>query len=298
MNKSMNKIGKFLGAAMISLMLTSTLSAQTIGAAIDGQIGLQEPATGVMETIVNFLDYLNAMIIVITIFVFALLLTVMVKFNAKSNPNPSRRTHNTILEVVWTAVPVLILMVMAVPSFQLLWDQKVVPDGEREYANAGVLPAPDLTVKAIGNQWYWDYEYPDQGEMVFSSYMKSDDELEAGDLRLLSVDNEMVVPVNTTVRLLVTAGDVLHSFALPSFGIKVDAVPGRINETWFNANKEGVFYGQCSEICGKDHAFMPIAIRVVSQEEFDSWAEKMMEEYASNDPEGEMQNTPLLLANR
>ena len=272
----------FAIAMWVALALT-TVQAQVVGAPVDGQIGLQPAATGVMETMTTFLDYLNVMIIAITLFVFALLLIVIVKFNRRANKTPSTRTHNTLLEVVWTGIPIVILMIMAVPSFQLLWDQKVIPDGEREYTNAGVLPPPALTVKAIGNQWYWDYEYPDNEELLYASYMKADDELEEGDIRLLSVDNEMVVPVNTTVRLLVTASDVLHSFAMPSFGIKVDAVPGRINETWFNAKKEGIYYGQCSEICGKDHAFMPIAIRVVSQAEYDGWLAAMIEEYAQVD---------------
>ena len=160
---------------------------------------------------------------------------------------------------------------MAIPSFQLLWDQKVIPNGEREYSNAGVLPAPALTIKAIGNQWNWDFEYTDHEDLDFTSIMKTDDELLEGEPRLLAVDNEVVVPVNATIRLQVTASDVLHSFAMPAFGVKIDAVPGRINETWFNAQKEGVYYGQCSEICGKDHAFMPIAIRVVAEDMYDEW---------------------------
>jgi len=269
----------------LTMLASSAASAQGLGVPIDGQTGFQAPVTGVMETIVNFEGALNYLIIFITLFVFALIGYVAFKFSAKRNSVPSRRTHNTMLEVAWTAIPVLILMIMAIPSFQLLWDQKVIPNGEREYQNAGVLPAPEVTIKAIGNQWYWDFEYPDEDEMSFSSIMKTDEELEPGEPRLLAVDNDVVVPVNTTIRLLVTANDVLHAFAMPAFGVKIDAVPGRINETWFNVKKEGIYYGQCSEICGKDHAFMPIAIRVVSKEAYAAWLAEAKQEFASFETE-------------
>jgi len=260
-----------LTALTMITIFTGLAFAQNVGMPVDKQTGFQTPVTGVMEFIVDFEGALNYLIIFITLFVFALLAYVMVKFRASKNQEPSKRTHNTLLEVAWTAIPVLILMVMAIPSFQLLWDQKITPDGEREYAYAGKLPAPEVTIKAIGIQWAWEFEYPDEEELAFSSYMKADDELEEGEPRLLSVDNQVVVPVNTTVRLLVTSSDVLHAFAMPAFGVKVDAVPGRINETWFNVKKEGIYYGQCSEICGKDHAFMPIAVRVVSKDIYNQW---------------------------
>ena len=188
------------------------------------------------------------MIGVITAFVLALLVIIMVKFNARANPTPSRTTHNTLLEVAWTVVPVVILVAIALPSFRILFFQLNTP------------PA-DLTIKATGKQWYWSYAYPDNGNFEFDSLILTDKELKAGQPRLLSVDNEMVVPVNKVVRVQVTGADVIHSFAVPSFGVKIDAIPGRLNETWFKVNSEGMYYGQCSELCGKDHAFMPIAVR-------------------------------------
>ena len=191
----------------------------------------------------------------ITLFVLALLLIVVVKFNANANPVPSRTTHNTMIEVAWTLIPVLILVSIAVPSFRLLFQELDVPK-------------PDLTVKVTGKQWYWSYAYPDNGKFEFDSLLAQDKQP-----RLLGVDNELVVPVNKVVRVEVTGSDVIHSFAVPAFGIKIDAIPGRLNETWFKATKTGMFYGQCSELCGKDHAFMPIAVRVVSDQEFATWVE-------------------------
>jgi cytochrome c oxidase subunit 2 len=190
--------------------------------------------------------------------------TVVVKFNARANPVPSRTTHNTPIEVVWTLVPVLILVGIAVPSFRLLFLQLDVPKA-------------DLTVKATGKQWYWSYANPDNGKFEFDSLLEKDKQP-----RLLSVDNEMVVPVNKVIRVQTTGADVIHSFAVPAFGVKIDAIPGRLNETWFKATKVGVYYGQCSELCGKDHAFMPIAVRVVSDEEFASWAEAAKKKFASS----------------
>src|SRR5690606_2558429 len=218
----------------------------------------------------------------IVVLVLALLVIVIVKFNAKANPVPARFTHNTTVEVIWTVLPILALVVIAIPSFGVLSDQMTMPDGERKYLGANVfsmgevdVPAPALTVKASGEQWYWNYEYVDQG-VAFDSNMLNEDEIAAlkpGQPRLLAVNNELVVPVNTTVRMQITASPsgVIHAFAVPSFGIKVDAVPGRLNETWFNARETGMYYGQCSELCGKDHAFMPIAVRVVSAEEYEAF---------------------------
>jgi cytochrome c oxidase subunit 2 len=187
----------------------------------------------------------------------------MVKFNAKANPTPSRTTHNTLLEVAWTVVPVMILVAIAVPSFRLLFMQLDTPKA-------------DLTIKAVGKQWYWSYTYPDHGKFEFDSLLATDKQP-----RLLAVDNEIVVPVNKVVRVQVTAADVIHAFAVPSFGIKIDAVPGRLNETWFKATKEGWYYGQCSELCGKDHAFMPIAVRVVGEQEFAAWIEQAKKKFAT-----------------
>src|SRR5262249_39949844 len=222
------------------------------------QFGLQQSATPVMDYIIWFHDYLLYFITAIAGFVLVLLVTVMVRFNARANPVPSRATHNTPIEILWTVIPVAILVAIAIPSFKLLFLQLN-------------LPAADMTVKATGKQWYWTYSYPDNGKFEFDSLMLKDGERKEGQPRLLAVDNEMVVPVNKTVHVLTTGSDVIHAFAVPSFGVKIDAIPGRINETWFKATREGVYYGQCSELCGKDHAFMPIAVRVVSEQAFAAW---------------------------
>jgi len=231
------------------------------------QIGLQQSASPVMVDIVWFHDFLLYIITAITAFVLALLVIVIVRFNARANPVPSRTTHNTLIEIAWTIIPIVILMVIAVPSFKLLFFQLNIP-------------AADLTVKATGKQWYWSYNYPDNGQIEFDSLMLKEGERKEGQPRLLAVDNEMVVPVNKTVRVITTGADVIHSFAVPSFGIKIDAVPGRINETWFKATREGVYYGQCSELCGKDHAYMPIAVHVVSEQAFAAWLEEAKKKYA------------------
>jgi cytochrome c oxidase subunit 2 len=228
------------------------------------EMTLQEAATPVMENIISFHTLLVWIITIITLFVLVLLVIVVVKFNAKANPVPSRTTHNTLIEVAWTLIPVLILVAIAVPSFRLLFKQLD-------------LPKADLTVKATGKQWYWSYSYPDNGKFEFDSLMAADKQP-----RLLGVDNEMVVPVNKVIRVQTTGADVIHAFAVPSFGIKIDSIPGRLNETWFKATKVGMYYGQCSELCGKDHAFMPIAVRVVTDQEFASWVEAAKKKYATN----------------
>jgi cytochrome c oxidase subunit 2 len=233
------------------------------------QLGLQKGATPVMDNVVWFHDFLLYLIVAITLFVLALLVIVAVKFNARSNPVPSRTTHNTAIEVIWTVVPVLILVMIALPSFRLLFYQLDIPKA-------------DVTVKATGKQWFWSYSYPDS-KFEFDSLMVQDKDLKPGQPRLLAVDNEMVVPVNKVVRVLTIGADVIHSFAVPSFGIKIDAIPGRINETWFKAEREGMYYGQCSELCGKDHAFMPIAIRVVSDRDYTAWLEQAKKKYATDD---------------
>lgn len=274
------KLGMF---AALAAILPATAHGQTYGHAEPGQLGLQPPVTPIMESVHAFHDGLLLWIItIITLVVLALLVWVMVRYNHKANPTPSQVTHNTLVEVVWTVLPILILVIIAIPSFGVLADQETVPDGERAYLAGNifsggetVLPAPEITIKATGYQWYWGYEYMDEGVSVTQIMLGDEARLERkpDEPRLLAVDNEVIVPVNTTVRVQVTAGDVIHSFAVPSFGIKVDAVPGRLNETWFHATREGIYYGQCSELCGKDHAFMPIAIRVVSQEVYDTWIE-------------------------
>ena len=222
------------------------------------QLGLQQSASPVMTDITSFHNFLLWIIGAITLFVLVLLLIVMVRFNARANPTPSRTTHNAVIEIVWTIVPVVILVAIAIPSFRLLF-LELDP------------PKADLTVKATGKQWYWSYNYPDNGNFEFDSLMVEDKDLKPGQPRLLTVDNEMVVPVNKVVHVLVTGADVIHSFAVPSFGIKIDAVPGRLNETWFKATSEGRFHGQCSELCGKDHAFMPITVHAVNDADFAAW---------------------------
>nr|WP_207747609.1 cytochrome c oxidase subunit II [Pelagibacterium limicola] len=252
-----------------------------VGQPAPGQVGFQTSVTPIMDSIVAFHDNLLMWIITgIVLLVLALLIIAIVRFNQRANPVPAKFTHNTVIEVVWTVAPVLILIVIAIPSFGVLADQETMPDGERRYLGANIfstgdveVPEPTLTIKATGFQWYWGYEYVDEG-FDFVSVMLNEEQRMAAkpdEPRLLAVDQELVVPVNTTVRVLVTAADVLHAFAVPSFGVKVDAVTGRLNETWFYARRTGMYYGQCSELCGKDHAFMPIAVRVVEQDEYDAW---------------------------
>lgn len=233
------------------------------------QTGFQPAASAVMEAVRDFYDLLFVVIVAITAFVLALLVYVMVRFNAKRNPVPSKTTHNTFLEMAWTAIPIVILVVIAIPSFRLLYFQKTVSEAEME-----------MTVKVIGYQWYWSYEYPDHGDIAFDSFIVEDEDLEPGQLRLLEVDNRLVIPVDTNIRLLVTAGDVLHSWAVPAFGIKIDAVPGRLNETWVRVEREGVYYGQCSELCGVRHGYMPVAVEAVSKDAFASWVERAKVEFA------------------
>jgi cytochrome c oxidase subunit 2 len=233
------------------------------------QLGFQQAATPVMENIVWFHDFLLWLIVAITLFVLALLVIVIVRFNAKANPTPSRTTHNTLLEVMWTLVPVIILVAIAVPSFKLLFLELTIP------------PA-DVTVKATGKQWYWSYGYPDS-KFEFDSIMLKDNERKADQPRLLAVDNALVVPVNKVVRVQVIGSDVIHAFAVPAFGVKIDAVPGRLNETWFKASREGVYYGQCSELCGRDHAYMPIEVRVVSERDYAAWVDQAKKKYAVDD---------------
>ncbi len=238
-----------------------------LGQPVPWELGLQPAATPVMVDIVWFHDLLLWIISAITLFILVLLGIVVVRFNARANPTPSRTTHNTPIEVLWTIVPVIILVVIAVPSFRLLFLELDEPKA-------------DLTVKATGKQWYWSYSYPDNGNFEFDSLLVADGDLKPGQPRLLTVDNELVVPVNKVVHVLVTGADVIHSFAVPSFGIKIDAVPGRINDTWFKATIQGTFHGQCSELCGKDHSFMPITVRVTDDKGFAAWAAQAKQKYA------------------
>jgi cytochrome c oxidase subunit 2 len=236
----------------------------------DWQMTFQQSATPVMEEIVKFHNYLLYTVIAITGFVLVLLLIVIVRFNARANPIPSRTTHNTWLEIAWTVIPVVILVAIAIPSFKLLFLQLI-------------MPTADMTVKAVGNQWNWTYSYPDHGKFEFTSVILKDNELKGDQPRLLAVDKDLVVPVNKVVRVQVTGTDVIHAFAVPSFGIKIDAIPGRLNETWFKATREGTYYGQCSELCGLNHAYMPIAVRVVSEQAFNAWVEEQKQKQARDD---------------
>ena len=237
---------------------------------VDWQLGFQKSASKTMDDIVWFHDYMLVPIIVaISAFVLFLMLYVMVRFRASRNPNPSKRTHNVLVEIVWTLVPCLILIVMAVPSFKVLYSQDAIPKA-------------DVTIKAIGYQWYWGYEYPDEN-IIFDAYMIEEKDLKEGQPRLLATDNVVVVPVNKVVKVLITANDVLHAWALPAFGVKRDAVPGRINETWFKAEKEGTYYGQCSELCGIKHAFMPITVKVVSDEKYQEWLSEARVKFAKEE---------------
>jgi cytochrome c oxidase subunit 2 len=286
-----------LGLGSIALgsliMLSMAAKAAGTGRPEAGQILLQQPVTPVGHEVHAFVNLVNMIIIAITVFVGALMAYVIIRFNERAHPAPTRTTHNTMLEVAWTVLPILILVVIAIPSFRLLYFQ---------YS----YPRPDLTIKAVGNAWFWEHEYPDQGGLrVTSNIVRDEDLLRAevgkeefdkrygglsgipllrrlkadadplwqkrGEPRLLAVDNDIAVPVNKVVHVLVTANDVIHNWTIPSFGSKVDAVPGRITATWFKATQPGIYYGQCSELCGKDHAFMPIAVRVVSEQAFEDW---------------------------
>lgn len=267
---------------MMSLIRTAALAVGTFAAAafasaaahaqmgqpVPWQINLQDAATPVMENIHSFNILLLTIITAIVLFVLVLLVVVVLRYNERSNPEPSKTSHNTLIEVAWTVVPVLILVAIAIPSFRLLHLELNIPK-------------PDLTVKVVGHQWYWSYEYPDNGGFGFDSYMVPEKDLKPGQPRLLAVDNEVVVPINKNIRIQVTAADVIHSFAVPSFGVKIDALPGRLNESWFKITREGIYYGQCSELCGKDHAFMPIAVRAVSEADFAAWVAQAKAKFAS-----------------
>ncbi len=245
------------------------------------QTGFQDAATPLMERVDSLHDILLIIITLISLFVLALLVWVIYRYNERKNPEPSRTTHNTTIEVLWTVIPVIILVVIAVPSFRLLYYSDVIPEA-------------DMTIKATGNQWYWTYVYPDHDGIEFDSNMVADEDLKPDQPRLLAVDNRIVVPVETVVRLQVTASDVLHAWAMPAFGIKIDAVPGRLNETWFGpVANEGVYYGQCSELCGARHGFMPIAVEVVSKQRFDEWLVEAREQFASQDPQIRIAKTSL-----
>ncbi len=238
--------------------------------ATDWQLSFQNPATDLMGSVVGLHNIILIVMTLVTLFVLFLLFYVSFRFSAKRNPIPSTTTHNTVVEVLWTAIPIVILVVLAIPSFKLLYQQ----EKSENY---------DMTVKVIGHQWYWEYEYPDHGDFYFESYMVQDEDLQEGDLRLLTVDNPLVIPANKNIQILITAGDVLHSWAVPSMGLKTDAVPGRLNETWVNVKEPGIYRGQCSEICGTGHGFMPVVVKVLPESEFIAWANEAKNNYAINE---------------
>ena len=264
----------FAAVAVLALAGTAAMAAG-VGQPEPWQMDMQIPVSTLAHQTYAFHQWVNWLMVAITLFVLALLVAVIVKFNERANPTPSRTTHNTLLEVAWTIVPVLILVAIAIPSFRLLRNQLIIPKA-------------DVVVKAIGHAWYWEYEYPaDQGGFKFDSNLVEAKDLKPGQIKLLAVDNEMVVPVGKVVRLQTTAADVLHSWAVPSFGFKLDAVPGRLNEMWFQADREGVYHGQCSELCGNGHPYMPIAVRVVSEAAYAQWLDEAKKKYARLDGGGE-----------
>ena len=252
------------------IFLTLTSGSALANQPKDWQLGFQKAASQGMEDIVWFHDYMLLPIITaITVFVLFLLLYTCVRFRASKNKVASTTSHNTMIEVLWTLIPCLILIVMAVPSFKVLYSQDTIPKA-------------DVTIKAVGYQWYWGYEYPDEN-IIFDSYMVDEKDLKGDQPRLLTVDNEIYVPVNKVIKVMITANDALHAWALPSFGVKRDAIPGRINETWFKADRTGTFYGQCSELCGIKHAFMPITVNVVSENDYKQWLEEAKVKFAKED---------------
>ncbi len=262
---SVRSVVAFAAVAFIALFADAALAQQPH----PWQLGMQPPASPVKEFIGSFHNMLLVIITLITVFVLALLLYTMVRFRAAANPNPSKTSHHTLLEVAWTLVPILILIVIAVPSFRLLYFADKAPEAE-------------MTLKVTGRQWYWNYEYPDQGGFQFDSYMVQESDLKPGQPRLLEVDNRVVVPVGARVRVLIHGSDVIHSWFLPSLGVQKYAMPGRINETWMQVDRPGVYYGQCNQICGVNHAFMPVAIEAVDKATFDRWVEEAKKRFAQD----------------
>lgn len=258
----------FLGFATFVAGLVASMSA-AMAATEDWAWGFQDAVSPIMHNISSFYDWLLIMMVGISALVLVLMIYIMIRFNRRTNKEPSKTSHNTWLEIVWTTVPVLILVAIAIPSLRLLYYEETIPEA-------------DMTLKAVGHQWYWSYEYPDHGDFGFTAIMVPDDELKEGELRLLATDNAVVLPVDKVVRVLVTAQDVIHSWAIPAMGVKTDAVPGRINELWLQIDTPGTYYGQCSELCGELHGFMPIMIKAVSDEEFQAWVTEAQAEFAAN----------------
>ena len=251
------RVVSFVAVLCLAIFADVQNAFAAIGAPSDWQINLPDSVTPMLDEMKSFNQLVLIIIVATVLFVMGLLAWVMIRYRESANPVPSRLSHNTALEVLWTIVPVLILVLIAIPSFRLLFHQFA-------------FPKPDVVVKATGKQWYWSYEYPD-AKVAFDSYPVDDKDLKPGQIRNLSVDNDMVVPVNKVVQVLITGGDVIHQWVVPSFGTRADGIPGRINRTWFLAREPGIYYGECSALCGQGHAYMPIAVRVVSDEDFAKW---------------------------
>ena len=263
------RLGGFTLAAAIITGITATVPAFA-QAPEPWQMNFQQAHSSLMEQMVSFHGFLLYLIFAISLFVLGLMLYTVIRFNEKRHPTPTKTTHNTMIEVLWSVVPIFILMVIGLFSLPLL------------FASDDTVDA-DLTVKVIGRQWYWSYEYPDHGDFTFDAFLIPDDEIKPGQVRLLSTDEDLVLPIGKKIRVLVTSSDVLHAFAMPALGAKIDAVPGRTNELWFDIDEAGMYYGQCSELCGTGHAFMPIAIRAVTQAEFEAWVIEARERFAGAD---------------
>jgi len=251
-----------MACGFLNLSIAPFAAAQgVVGAPRPWEMGMQRSFSPIKDRIIDLHDLVLAIITVITLFVAALLMWVVYRYNAQRNPTPSRTSHNTVLEISWTVIPVLILVIIAIPSFRLIYYQDRTPD-------------PDMTIKVTGHQWYWEYTYPDQGNLDIESRYVGDDDLKPGQLRLLDVDNQLVIPVNKKIRILTTSGDVIHSFFIPSFGVQRYAIPGRTIETWLEANQIGTFYGECNQICGQNHSQMPISVRALSEADFKTWVDQ------------------------
>jgi cytochrome c oxidase subunit II len=260
----------FVAAALASLATLLTAGTALADKPVPWEMGFQAAATPTMERVESLHMGVLIVITIITLFVLGLLLVVIVRFNEKRNPKPSRTAHNTLVEVAWTVVPVIILVVIAIPSFKLLYF-------------ADRTPNPEMTIKAIGHQWNWSYEYPDNGNFTFDADMVAEEDLQPNQPRLLEATNAVVVPIQTDVRVLTTSTDVIHAWAMPSFGVKMDAVPGRANETWFRVEREGTYYGQCSELCGVGHGYMPIQVVAMTKEKFAEWVKEAQQKFARVD---------------
>ena len=260
-----------IATLVAALGLITPALAQQVYAPRPWEMGMQRSGGPLKTEIIDLHDEVLVLITLITLFVGGLLLWVMWRYNAKRNPTPSQTSHNTVIEVLWTVVPILILVVMAIPSFRLVYYLDRTPDA-------------DLTVKVTAHQWYWEYSYPDKGNIDFSSYIVPDDQLKPGQLRLLTVDNDLVVPAGKNIRVLETSTDVIHSWFIPSFGVQEYAVIGRVNESWFNVEREGTYYGECNQICGVNHAFMPIKIVAMSKDAFQRWLGEAQKKFAHNQP--------------